>query len=157
MGCKHHRGREHGPLLDLTPEPEDSVLLEAFPDVENILVLERNESHLLKTPQTRLLYELHHRLRRRRGGRKSRKKEAEKEEGDKVEEFRLYTVDSSAFPFNLIHSRKEEGRVWRGKYQCSVVQSADNKIVELITSIAMTHKLTHTHGQKTVNLTDMVK
>lgn len=66
MGCKHHRGHKHGSLLDLTSEPEDGVLLEALPDVEDILVLERDESHLLKTPRTRLLYELHHRLWRRR-------------------------------------------------------------------------------------------
>lgn len=70
MGCKHHNGDEHGSLLDLTPEPKDRVLLEALPDVEDVLVLERNEAHLLETPQTRLLYELHHWLWRSRGGRK---------------------------------------------------------------------------------------
>lgn len=77
MGCKHHNGHEHGPLLDLTPEPEDRVLLEALPDIEDVLVLERNEPHLLKTPQTRLLYELHHRLWRSRGGRKREKVDKE--------------------------------------------------------------------------------
>ncbi len=80
MGRKHHGGHEHGPLLDLTSEPEDCVLLEALLDVEDILVLERNKSHLLKTPRTRLLYELHHRLRGRRGGRKKGQVEEEEEE-----------------------------------------------------------------------------
>lgn len=66
MGHKHHRGHEHGSLLDLTPEPKDSVLLEALPDVEDILVLKSNESDLLKTPRTGLLDELHHWLWTRR-------------------------------------------------------------------------------------------
>lgn len=34
-----HRRHEHGPLLDLPPEAEDGVLLEALLDVEDVLVL----------------------------------------------------------------------------------------------------------------------
>lgn len=71
MWCENHGGHEHGPLLDLTSESEDCVLLEALPDVEDILVLERNEPHLLKTSRTRLLYELNHRLWSRRKGREN--------------------------------------------------------------------------------------
>lgn len=86
MGSKHHRGHEHGSLLDLTSEAKDSVLLEALPDVEDILILKRNESDLLKTPRTCLLNELHHWLWRRRGRRRSRKIR----EGQRYEvEFRL--------------------------------------------------------------------
>lgn len=62
VGSEHHDGHEHGPLLDLAPEAEDGVLLEALPDVEDVLVLQRDEAHLLQTPQTGLLDELHHRL-----------------------------------------------------------------------------------------------
>lgn len=62
VGREHHRRHEHGPLLDLAPEAENSVLLEALPDVEDVLVLERDEAHLLQTPRAGLLDELHHRL-----------------------------------------------------------------------------------------------
>lgn len=65
MRHQHHRGQEHGPFSDLPSESKDGVLLEALLDVEDILVLECNKAHLLQTTGTRLLDELHHRLRRR--------------------------------------------------------------------------------------------
>lgn len=62
MWSEDHRRHKHGSLLDLSSEAEDGVLLEALLDVEDILVLQRDESDLLKTPRTCLLNELHYRL-----------------------------------------------------------------------------------------------
>lgn len=82
VGRQHDHRHEHGPLLDLAAEAEDGVLLEALPDVEDVLVLERDEADLLQSPHTGLLDELHHRLRGR--------------EGAKGEEFKLWNpADSS--------------------------------------------------------------
>lgn len=66
VGREHDHRHEHGPLLDLAAEAEDGVLLEALLDVEDVLVLERDEADLLQSPDTGLLDELHHRLRGRR-------------------------------------------------------------------------------------------
>lgn len=63
VGREHDHRHEHGPLLDLAAEAEDGVLLEALLDVEDVLVLERDEADLLQPPHTGLLDELHHRLR----------------------------------------------------------------------------------------------
>lgn len=70
MRCKQNRRHEHGSLLDLPPEAKDSVLLEALPDVEDILILKRDESDLLKASRARLLDELHHWLLGRKRGRR---------------------------------------------------------------------------------------
>lgn len=67
MRREHHGGHEHRPLLNLPSEPKDGVLLEALSDVEDILVLKSNKSHLLQPPGTRLLDELDNGLRGRKG------------------------------------------------------------------------------------------
>lgn len=102
MRCEHHRGHEHGSLLDLTSKPKDGILLEALPDVEDILVLKCNESHLLQTPRTRLLYELHNRLWRRkkelerRNGWKKRSRTRERVENN-VDSYLHYLYKITAF------------------------------------------------------------
>lgn len=50
-------------LFDLAAETEDGVLLEALADVQDVLVLKRDETHLLEPPLRRFLYQTHHRLR----------------------------------------------------------------------------------------------
>lgn len=49
-------------FFDLAAEAEDGVLLEALADVQDVLVLECDEAHLLQPPLARLLYQTHHGL-----------------------------------------------------------------------------------------------
>lgn len=73
---EHHGGEEEGPLLDLPAEPEDGVLLEPLPDVQDVLVLERDEADLLQTSPAGLLDKPDHRLGDRddRAGRREKNK-----------------------------------------------------------------------------------
>ena len=59
---QHHRRRVHGALLDLPAEAKHGVLLEALLDVEDVLVLQCDEAHLLQPAAACLLNQPHHRL-----------------------------------------------------------------------------------------------
>ena len=56
---EHDNREEERALLDLPAEAENSILLEALADVEDVLILQRDEPHLLQPPATRLLSARH--------------------------------------------------------------------------------------------------
>lgn len=79
---KSNGGHEVRSFFDLTAETEDGVLLEALTDIQDVLVLERDEAHLLQPSLGRFLDQTHHRLRGNRdknGRERLRRAERERE------------------------------------------------------------------------------
>lgn len=59
---KHDGGPEQRSSFDLPAETENCILLEALMDVQDVLILQCDETHLLQTLATSFLNQPNHRL-----------------------------------------------------------------------------------------------